>query len=183
MDSQALGIVATIIINSVAIGWTIRETFVRHGQTKELQESNAKLQSEVHRLSVHLNQEIVRLNRLNELTRDMYVNCARLNHQFSLRRKVGVDDIKLGGLENKSVDEVAEFLISVRGSIIEMRAIANVIGDPELQSLVEQMRSHIPVEMAEDPDKSSKLLDEFGKSATELLEKVYRLLQAATAAA
>ncbi len=183
IDIQTLVIVGGLIVNAVAVFWNIIETSKLHKQTKELQESNAKLQSEVNRLSVHLNQEITRLNRLNELTRGMYLSSARLNHKYMLMKTVGVGEVIKSKMGNVSVDEFADFLITFKGSIIEMRAIANVIGDPELQSLVEQIHSNVPVDAMKEPELSRESLNKFEKSATDLLEKIYSLLQAATEAA
>ena len=183
MDGQTIAIVGALIINAIATGWNIYKTTLVHKQTEELQDANAKLQSEVHRLSVHLNQEISRLERLNELARGMYLSYARINHKYGLMKSVGVKSILDNKMANVSIDEFADFLITVKGSIMEMRAIANVIGDSELQSLVEQMQNSIPVGIAEEPEQSRKYVAKLEESATELLEKVYRLLQSATEAA
>ncbi len=184
MDSQALGIVATIIINSVAIGWTIRETFVRHGQTKELQESNAKLQGEVNRLSVNLNQEITRLNRINELTRGMYLSCARLSYKYGFVFKFRDEDSTEQVFEDISIDELSNVLITLEGSTIEMRAIASTICDTELLELINNLRYNVPTfDNEKSRDEWFDSLKEFEKHATALLEKVYKLLQAATESA
>ncbi|MYD08546.1 MAG: hypothetical protein F4X02_00755 [Chloroflexi bacterium] len=184
MDSQALGIVATIVINSVAIAWTIRETFVRHGQTKELQESNARLQNEVHRLSVHLNQEIVRLNRLNDLTTDLYRRIARENYRFGILFP-GQRKGKTGGIATDSlINELSDCLSVLEGSIAEMKAIAKVIGDAELLSLIDEFRLGVPnFDTDESMEQWLNRQNEFGRRATAVHEKVYKLLQAATEAA
>ena len=100
-----------------------------------------------------------------------------------LIKTVGVGEVIKSKMGNVSVDEFADFLITFKGSIVEMRAIANVIGDPELQSLVEQMHSNVPVDAMKEPELSLESLNKFEKSATDLLEKIYSLLQAATEAA
>ena len=61
-----------------------------------------------------------------------------------------------------------------------MRAIANVIGDPELQLLVKQIRSSVTIDALKDPDQSRESLGKFEDSAKALLEKIYRLLQETT---
>ena len=132
-DIQTFHIVATLIINAVAVIWCIRETFVRHKQTKELQASNANLQSEVHRLSVNLNQEIVRLNRINELIRGMYPSTARLRYKTGLQAKN--KNSREQNSTHISIDDIADWLVTFEGSTLEMRAIANVIHDTELLSL------------------------------------------------
>lgn len=180
MDNQSVVMLAAVVINVVAVGWNIRETFVLHRQSKELQKSNANLQNEVHRLSVHLNQEIIRLERINELTRGMYLSWQKIYQKYRLMIEVGVDDIVRSKIGEVSVDEFADFLVTVKGSVIEMRAIATVIGDAELRSLVEHVSSSVPAAALKDPDQSRESLDKFEKSVTNLLAKAYRMLQEVT---
>ena len=169
-----------LIVNAVAVAWSIRETFVLNGQTRELQKSNAKLQSEVHRLSVHLNQEIVRLNWINELARGMYLS------SMSLRYKAGMLNADKGNDSDKtssvsiSNDEITSWLVTVEGSIIEMRAIANVINDADLLLLIKGLRNSVPRYREESQQIWLSDLEEIGKNATALHEKVYRLLEKAT---
>jgi hypothetical protein len=181
MDNQSLGVVGTFIINAVAIIWCIRETFVRHGQTKELQDSNARLQSEVNRLSVNLNQEITRLNRINELTRGVYLSSARLHFKYALLAKFEDADSVSRNEEIYSVDDYVNFLTTVEGSTLEMRAIAKVIGDSDLVALINQLREGVSTySMNESQGEFFQRLDDFGQHATRLYETVYRLLEAAT---
>ena len=182
MDNETIAVVAAVVINVVAVAWNIRVTFVLHRQTKELQVSNAKLQSEVNRLSVHLNQEITRLNRIIELTREMYLSSARLGHKRTLSANVGeVSSDRTN--TNSSDDELIDFRLTVDSSTIEMQAIANVIGDLELQvriGLLSERARSINLTALESPEEWFQQVSDFGKLVTDVQEQVYRRLQDVT---
>ena len=181
MDSQTIGVVATFMINAVAIIWCIRETFVRHRQTQELQKSNATLQGEVHKLSVHLNQEIVRLNRLNNLTTELYQSVARQSYRFGLTIGSRSKDASRGIVNDNFINEISDCIATLEGSILEMKAIAIVIGDSELPSLINELRAKVPTfDVEESRDKWLKRQITFGQQATAVHEKVYKLLQEVT---
>ncbi len=176
MDGETVAIVGALIINAIATGWSIRETSVLHSQTNELQQSNAKLQSEVNRLSVHLNQEIIRLNRILELTRGMYLSATGFGHKLAMAKW-----IKDGTNRSVSPDEHVNFFITVDGSIVELRAIVNAIGDSDLQDLVEELAHNVPrLDLEKEAEAWFKSVVQFGRLTTNVQEKVYRLLQKAT---
>ena len=181
MDIETIVIGGALIINAVGTTWSIVETSKLHKQAEELQESNANLQSEVNRLSTHLNQEIVRLNRLNELARGLYLSSARLNFKYRLSAALKGKDSQTFLSEVATIDEITDVLITVKGSIIEMTAIATVIGDDNLLSLISELESYLPDYNAElSQDEWFKKLSNFENNVTALHEKVYSLLQAAT---
>ena len=178
IDIQTLIIVGGLVVNAIAVIWNIVETFRLHKQTKELQESNAKLQSEVNRLSVHMNQEIIRLNRVNELTRDMYRNVSRLHHKLDLSvDNEGADKLNVLAMD-ELLNEAADSLVTYHSSHLEMKAIATVIGDPELLERIDELRSNV---LIFDPKESKaarqKCQRAFRKHTSAVHEKVYELLQ------
>lgn len=174
-DTQTLVIGLGLIVNVVAVGWNIIKT-------SRLQESNVKLQSKVNRLSVHLSQEIARLNRINELTRGMYLSCARLSYKYGFIFKFRNENSSGREVEDISIDELSNVLITLEGSTIEMRAIATTISDAELLDLINKLRNSVPsFDNEKSRDEWFDSLKEFEKHATTLLEKVYKLLKAATA--
>ena len=182
MESETIAVLAAVVINVVAVGWNIRETFVLHRQTKELQESNATLQSEVHRLSVHLNQEITRLNRVNDLTRGIYLSTLRLRYRTRLEfLGKGEDSERNGSSRDYWNEEFTSWVVTFEGSMIEMRAIANVIDDEELSLLIQTLWKSVP---SVDPGQTEEVwvdtLTVFCTNAKAVLEKVYRLLEKAT---
>ncbi|MDE2637485.1 MAG: hypothetical protein OXI30_14070 [Chloroflexota bacterium] len=186
MDNETIAVVAAVLINVVAVGWNIRETFVLHRQTKELQASNANLQNEVNRLSVHLNQEINRLNRMNELTRDLYISILRTRFKWDLvRLQNGESTDRASVLNDSWTEEFTSMFVAFEGSILEMRAIANVIGDEELLIFIQTLRNSAPIFDGNDvhptDDNAWKnQINEFCNNATALHEKVFRLLEEVT---
>lgn len=181
IEIQTVVIVGGLIVNAIAVVWNIIETFRLHKQTNELQESNARLQTEVHRLSVHLNQEIVRLNRINQLTKDLYESSAGLIFKHALATSGDDDESNNSNAATYSDEEIVNFFVTFEGSLVEMKAIATIIGDAELMSLIEKTRESMP---NLDP-KASKAdfyegIHEFGNHATALHLKTYTLLQEVT---
>ena len=184
MEVEPIVLLGALVVNALAVGWSIRETFVLNGQTKELQKSSAKLRSEVERLSVHLNQEIVRLNRLNELTRGLYLSSARLIFKHALSTSGDNEDAHNSSGATYTDDEIVNFFVTFEGSLIEMKAIAVVIGDSDLVSLIETTRTSMPpMDSKSEKDEFYKKVHEFGNHATALHVKAYTLLQEVTGSA
>lgn len=175
-DIQPIIIVGGLVINAIAVFWNIYKTSVLHKQTSDLQQSNANLQSEVNRLTLHLNQEIIRLNRILELTRGMYLSATGFGHKLAMAKWIqdGID-------RSVSPDEHVNFFITVDGSIVELRAIVNAIGDSDLQNLVEDLVHSVPsLDIEKEAEAWFKNVVQFGRLTTNVQEKVYRLLQKAT---
>lgn len=181
-DIQTLVIVGGLIINAVAVGWNIIETVRLHKQAKALQESNAKLQSEVNRLSVHLNQEITRLNRINDLTRGLYLSTLRLRYRTRLEfLDKGKDSSEISSSRDYWNEEFTSWVVTFEGSMLEMRAIAKVINDEELLLLIQTLRKSMPsVHPGQTEEVWVETLTVFCNNATAVHERVYRLLEKAT---
>ncbi len=181
IDVQTFVIGLGLIVNAIAVGWNIIETHKLHEQAISLQVSNSNLQSEVNRLSVHLNQEIVRLNRLNELTRGMYLSALRRNQKLQLIASDPTKNAMARIATDEFLNEMTDTAVTFHVSTIEMKAIANVVGDSELLSLIEKLRTSAPTfDMSESDEARWKRLRVFGEHATALMEKVYQLLEEAT---
>ena len=76
-------------------------------------------------------------------------------------------------------------MITIDGSIIEMRAIANVIGDTDLQKLVELLSASVPqLDVGESREEWIGVgVLRFGNTVTEVQEKTYKLLSDVTESA
>ena len=186
MDGQTIGFIIALIailVNIGALAWNIRKTSLQNTETKKLAETTAQLDSRVHRLSVNLDQRIVRLNRLNDLIRGAYLSNMKLNRAFWFN-EVGLgkgSDTSQHYLHIISLDELTKYHVTVEGSFVEMHALARVIGDSDLLDLIFHMRSTLPdLTKVDTVEERKKDLQDFEISVTAVHEKVYRLLAEST---
>lgn len=178
MEIETLSIWIATGVNVCVAVWNVVQTIIQFWQRKKMAEIESNLERQVHRLSVHLNQEIIRLNRINELMRGMYLSVSRQNHKIQLIASDRAKDAisRMGSDEFRN--EMTDTAVTLGGSYIEMKAIANVIGDSELLSLIEKLtKCVIEFDLKESAEARRKRHREFGQQATAVLEKVYTMLQ------
>ena len=180
MGSEAIGVLAAVIVNAVAILWNIRQTHLQKMETENLAALTAQLDDRVNRLAVSLNQEIAHLNRILDLVRGSYLSLSIYSKKLSFAsHAVGESP---DTVENKpkifTLDEMARTYVTFDGSIVEMHAIARAMNNAELESQINDFASCVH---AFDPaipvEENRKLGDQFFKSTTALQEMIYRLLK------
>ena len=111
----------------------------------------------------------------------MFLSSGRLSFKFALLSGDQSADSESSNSEIYSTDEIVDFLITVESSAVEMKAIANVIGDVDLIALIDELKDSEPTRHFKGTrDEFFKGLIDFGKHATALHEKVYELLEQTT---
>lgn len=180
MDVQNEGVLLGVFVNAILVIWNIRKTTIQNTETKKLAELTANLDDRVNRLSVSLNQEISRLNRLLDLVRGSYLSLSMYNSKFSfMSRAVGGSP---DSIEEKpkifTLDEMARTFVTVDGSLVEMSAIARAMNNSELESRINEFAVSIHAfQPAASVEANSESSDQFMKTTTALQEMIYRLLK------
>ena len=183
MDNQSIGFLISLImilVNIVALFWNMRKTSLQHQKTGELAKLTSNLQNDVNRLSVSLDQEITRLERMKDLTNGVYLSAARITAKF---RWGFVDPEATAGKEEwraHYLEELVSSRVTIDGSFVEMFAIAKVIGDAKLTFLVEKYKESVPRKENIGEAKWINRMRDFESEATALHEQIYKLLQDTT---
>ncbi len=153
----ALGGLFAILVNLVAIAWSVRQTNLQRKDTENLARLTSRLQNEVNRLSRELDQILGLLHRALELNSAVYV----ILQQFHFRGSGGRDD-----------ETVAKYWASVS----ELAALSTVIGDDELikacgvyREIFETMAKAVTVKQKVDTAVF------YWKTATAVNQRIYEL--------
>lgn len=183
MDAQTFGFLISLIavlLNIIVLYWNMRKTDLQHKKTEELAALTANLETQVHRLSVGLNQEISRLNRMKDLTNGVYLAAAKITAKY---RWAFVDPSATAGKDtwrDQYLEELVVSRVTVDGSFVEMVAIANVVSDLKLSSLLVEYKLSVPRKEYVSSDEWESRMKGFETSATALHEQIYLLLQKIT---
>ena len=183
MESDTLFLGAGILVNAVLVIWSIKKVSVQSNETRKLAELTAQLEHRVHRLSVGLSQEISRLNRVRDLTNNVYLACSKSSFLSSMAFKSPRAVVE--NIENSSpgftLEDSAVIRITVNGSLVEMIALGDVIDNAELKSLIEKFRQNVTdLSNSASLDELSKQDKKLARSAIALHKQVYMLLQETT---
>ena len=177
MGPETIAILVATFVNAVLAIWNVIHAVLQFRERRKIAEIEGNLESQVNRLSVGLNQEITRLNRLKDLTNGVYLSAARITAKY---RWSYVDPSATAGKEtwrDQYLEELVESRVTVDGSFVEMVAIGNVINDSELSSLVEKLRQSVPRKENFSTDEWDAHMKCFETAATALHEKIQKLLE------
>ena len=183
MDVQNEGVLLGVIVNAILVIWNIRKTTIQNTETKKLAELTANLDDRVNRLSVSLNQEILRLNRLNDLTRGVYLSNKKLNRIIRFNSlRIGKNEMSVADyLQELSSEKLATYIVASEGSFVEMFALARVIGDADLDAQIGKMRDTLlDITFEESLEEWNTRVRHFEQSVAAVHARVYELLEKAT---
>jgi hypothetical protein len=168
MQIEGLIAVLSLIVSSIIAIWGIYQTRV-----------TSKLEAQVHRLSVDLDQTIQRLHRARDLANELS------RAYFSLWSSSLMAQLNAEGRTVFSQELVAEFLIhssTANVSRIELIALVGVIGDAELiQASVKYLALDTFLPMETPPQIMRKNVEELQKITTLVHSRIYKLLALTTA--
>lgn len=151
-----MDVFALIVSGAVAI-WGIYQTFVTY-----------KLQQDVHRLSVRLDQSIQRLERARELIGNIHAVSEDIANTIFVE-------------EEGDTANLIKTLTVTKTSQVELNAVAKVIGDNELLDMVQGLKSVLEsIERPGTPERWLEWSKRLEPRFENLHERVYRLLEDAT---
>lgn len=161
----ALVAIVGAIGSAFAFVWNIFELKGQRVETKDLAKLTSHLQHQVNQLSIELGESISRLERCRDLTNNFYLSFLRL-------RAIFLDK------DNYSSDEVVRANVTMQGSIVELTALGDVIGDNEFIMQINRLEEvGSKFEMLDsNPPEIESVYHELSDVVNKLHKRIYELI-------